>query len=143
MDQINLFKEYKGVFEEEESSFPKEKKEKIFGYSPFALQDAVGEKSAKKAWIEYEKLKLSGVEAEELIHKIVSKVRDMTAVTMGANQEDLGLKNYPYNKSKRDAKNWKREDLKYFYTKLVEIYHRSRMGGEELNVSLEKALLSI
>ena len=146
MNQTNLFKEYKGVFETEEaeeSSDSKQKKERVFGYSPFALQDAIGEKSAKKAWIEYQKLRLAGIEAEELIHKIVSKVRDMAAISMGANKEDLGIqKDYPYNKSKRDAKNWKEEDLKKFYTKLVEIYHLSRMeSGNQLDIALEKTIL--
>ena len=143
MDQNNLFKEYEGVFEEiEETSGLK--KEKIFGYSPFALQDAVGEKSAKKAWIEYEKLRFLGIEAEELVYKIVSKARDMLAISKGASKEDLGIqKDFPYNKSERDARNWQEEDLKNFYTKLVEVHHHSRMGGDELDMAIEKTLLSI
>lgn len=147
MEQNNLFKEYKGVFEAEgadKNNDPKEKKERVFGYSPFALQDAIGERSVKKIWIEYIKLRLAGIEAEELVHKIVSKVRDMVAIAMGAGKEDLGIqKDYPYNKSKRDLKNWKVEDLKNLYTKLVSIYHGSRMGVEELETALEKTLLSI
>ena len=152
MDQVNLFKEYEEVLTPAlESINPK--KEKIYSYNPFALQDAVGEKSVKKIWIEYEKLRLAGIEAEELIHKIVSKVRDMTAITMGASKEDLAIKDYPYKKSKRDARNWKEEDLKNLYTKLVKIYHHSRMSAdqnnysvgqrEELDVAIEKTLLNI
>ncbi len=148
----NLFKEYEGVFnsETEEASNLKEKKVRVFGYSPFALQDAIGEKSVKKAWIEYQKLRLAGIEAEELIHNIVSKIRDMTAIMMGASKEDLGMKDFPYNKSKRDSKNWKEKEIKNFYTKLVEIYHKSRMPadysvgqGEEIDLAIEKILLSI
>jgi len=87
----SLFKQYEGAFfEEAEGS--KNKTKKIFGYKPFALQDAIGEKSIKNIWIEYQKLRFSGIEAEELIHNIVSKIRDMTAIMMGAAKEDLGLK---------------------------------------------------
>lgn len=154
MDQINLFKEYKDVFKEAEEIAPKEKKERVFGYSPFALQDAIGERSAKKTWIEYEKLRFDGIEAEELIHKIISKVRDMLAISLGASKEDLGIKSdYPYNKSKRGLKNWKKEELKNLFTKLIEIYHRSRMGarpndysvgrGDDLDTAIEKAVLDI
>ncbi len=142
----NLFKEYEGIFEAEvaEENGSKEKKERIFSYNPFVLQDAVGEKNIKKMWIEYEKLRLAGIEAEELIHKIVSKVRDMLAISKGVSKDDLNIKNdFPYSKSKRDARNWKEENLKNFYTKLVSIYHRSRMGGGELDIALEKTLLSI
>ena len=145
MNQNNLFKEYEGIFELETTEENPGSKERVFSYSPFALQDAIGERNVKKIWIEYEKLRLDGIEVEELIHKIVAKVRDMLAICLGASKEDLGIqKDYPYNKSKKDAKNWKEEDLKTFYTKLVEIYHQARMeSGSELGVTLEKILLSI
>jgi hypothetical protein len=142
MEQNNLFKEYKSVFKEE-IPISKEKKEREFGYKPFALQDALGEKSAKKAWIEYEKLRLVGIDEEEIVYKIMSKVRDMAAIIIGASKEDLNLKDYPYNKSKKDLKNWKEEELKNLYTKLVEMYHNSRIKGDDLDIALEKALLSL
>ena len=137
----SLFKEYENVFEEKET--PKKSGGFEYAYSPFALQDAIGEKSIKAAWIEYEKLRLAGIEAEDLVRKIAGKLRDMAAITMGAGKEDLGLKDYPYNKSKKDLKNWKAEDLKNFYTKITEAYHRSRMGGDELDAALEKIILGI
>jgi hypothetical protein len=157
----SLFKEYEKVFEESHSascsaraSRDKKAGEFEFAYSPFALQDAVGEKSAKKSWIEYMKLRLTGIESEKLIFQIAGKARDMLAIIKGATKEDLGIaKDYPYNKSKRDAKNWQEKSLADFYTKLIEAYHGSRMGtrptewsfgrGEELDVALEKILLSI
>jgi hypothetical protein len=142
----SLFKQYEGIFEEKEE-VQKEKNNKPFEYafSPFALQDAIGEKSAKKAWIEYQKLRIfQGIEAEELIFRIVSKTKEMIAITLGATKEDLGVKSdFPFNKSKKDAKNWQKTELKGFYTSLIETYHRSRMGGDELDIGLEKILLSI
>jgi DNA polymerase III gamma/tau subunit len=142
----NLFKEYEGVFktETEENTEVKQKKERVFDYSPFALQDAIGERNIKKIWIEYEKLRLAGIEAERVIHNIISKVKDMLAISLGASKEDLGIKNdYPYNKSKRDLKNWEKEELKNLLTKLIEIYHHSRMGGDDLDLAIEKTILGI
>lgn len=122
----------------------REKKEKEWGYSPFALQDAIGERNIKNIWVEYQKLRQLGIESEDLIHKVMSKVRDMNAILKGATKEDLAIKSdFPFNKSKRDLKNWKPADLENFYTKLVSIYHESRMGVEELDLALEKALLSL
>lgn len=140
----SLFKEYNGVFEEKES--PKEEKAlPTFAYSPFALQDAIGEGSAKKAWLEYQKLRIKeDIQAEELIHKIANKARDMLAISLGADKESLGMKDFPFNKSKKDAKNWPTEKLKRFYTDLIEAYHRSRLeNGIDLDAALEKLLLSI
>lgn len=139
----NLFKEYEGVYNQEVLEKEK-KKEREYAYSPFAIQDAVGERSVKKTWIEYIKLRQSGIEAEDLIHNIINKTRDMVAIHQGATKEDLGIKDYPFSKSKKDLKNWEIEELKKFYSKLVEIYHRSRMeSGNELGVALEKLLLNI
>jgi DNA polymerase III gamma/tau subunit len=139
----SLFKQYEGIFTEKEE-ITKKKKENGLAYSPFALQDAVGERSAKKVWIEYTKLRFSGIEAEELVHKIASKARDMLAILKGASKEDLGIKkDYPFNKSKKDTKNWTEKNLSVFYTKLVEAYHNARLGKGELDMALEKILLSI
>ena len=138
----SLFKEYQGVFEGEEET-TKEKKSFVWSFSPFALQDAIGDKNAKKAWIEYHRIRISRIEAEEIIHKIINKVRDMNMILSGAGAEDLNMKDFPYNKSKEDLKNWKPEELKRFYTDLVSIYHESRMGGEDVDTALEKILLKL
>ena len=139
----SLFEEYKDVFKEDAEA-PKEKKERVFEYSPFALQDAIGERNVKKIWIEYQKLRLQGIAPEDIIHKIVSKVRDMSAISQGASVEDLEIKkDYPYNKSKRDLKNWKKEELKVFYEKLIDIYHSSRILSIDLDTGIEKIILSL
>jgi len=142
----NLFKEYEGVFiAEGEVETSKEKKEPFYSFSPFALQDALGAKDIKNTWLEYQKLRFAGIEVEEIIHKIVSKVRDMTAISLGATKENLNIKSdFPYNKSKKDLKNWKLEELKNLYSDLVSIYHRSRLeSGANLDIALEKILLKL
>lgn len=141
----SLFKEYEGIFKEEDlpSKDSKTKKEFEYAYSPFALQDALGERSAKNIWIEYNKLINKGIDPEDLIHKIIGKVREMSAINQGASQEDLAIKDFPFKKSKGHLKNWSREDLQIFYEKLVKVYHYSRMGGEEIGVALEKLILSL
>lgn len=141
----NLFKQYEGVFEEISEKAPKAaaKKESFFGLNAFALQDAVGEKSAKKSWIEYQKLRFEGGEAEEIIYKIVSKVSGLSALAKGASKEELGVSDYPFSKLKKDLKNWKPEELESLHRRLVTAFHLSRMGGDELDLAIEKILLSI
>lgn len=138
----SLFREYEGLFKE------KEKKDEtetpfVYAYSPFALQDAIGAKDIKKTWIEYQKLKMQEVSSEELIYKIINKVREMLAIKKGADKESLNIKkDFSFNKSKIHSKNWKDPDLESFYTKLIIAFHKSRQG-ENLEVSLEKLILNI
>lgn len=145
MENQSLFKEYEDIFRGDNQEKPEaRKKQKFFAYSPFALQDAIGARDVKKIWLEYQRLRLSGVGAEDLIHKIAGKTREMAAIGMGASKEDLDMKSdYPYHKSKRDLKNWKTAELQEFYRRIVEIYHRSRTSGEDLDLSVEMALLKI
>ncbi len=122
----------------------KDKKGIEYDFSPFALQDAIGMKSAKNSWIEYMKLRELNIEPEEIAPKIVSKFREMLAIIKGASKEDLGIKSdFPYNKSKKDLKNWDEVSLKNFYLKTIRLYHESRALGEGLDTALEKALLSL
>lgn len=139
----SLFKEYEDIFEDKEELENQKTGRPDFVYSPFALQDALGERSAKKTWLEYQKLRLQGIEAEELIYKLISKARDMLAISKGVDKEILNLKDYPYNKSKKDLKNWPIKNLTDFYNKTITAYYESRMGKEELETALEKIILSI
>lgn len=140
---ISLFKQYEGVFDKEESEETSDTKDKKYRYSPFALQDAIGGANVKNIWIEYQKLILSGIIPDEIIYNIISKVRDMVFISKGASVSDLGIKDYPYNKSKRDLKNWGINELEVFYEKTLDALFEARQGKVDLGVSIEKILLSL
>lgn len=139
----SLFKQYEGVFEEKQEIPNKKSAQREYSYSPFALQDAIGERDIKKIWLEYQKLILEGVVPDDLIYKVISKIRDMVLIANGANAKQLEMKDYPYNKSKQHIKNWKTIELLDFYEKLVTIFHESRMGKEGIDLALEKLFLSL
>ncbi len=112
------------------------------GYNPFAIADAVGKRSAKEAWIEYIKSRENNNEPEEIHGRVVGKVRDiLIAETVAA--EESGMHPFVYRKAKMDLKNWPEDSLQNFYTRLVSLYHNSRLGGEDMDVALEKELLKI
>lgn len=145
MDQQNLFKEYEGVFDEwteGEGEIPVKEARKKETYNPFAIPDAVGKKSAKESWIEYTVARLQGGEPEELHARALSKVRDII-IASKEKQEDTAMHPFVYKKAKWDAKNWKEGELEKTYKKFVEIYHLSRMGGDELDIAMEKLLLTL
>lgn len=140
---ISLFKQYEGVFDKEESAEISNPNDKKYRYSPFALQDAIGSRNVKNIWIEYQKLILDGITPDEIVYNIISKVRDMVFISKGASVSDLGIKDYPYNKSRKDLKNWDINELEVFYEKTLDSLFGARQGGVDLGVSLEKILLSL
>lgn len=139
-----LFKNYQGVFEEKEEVAEKKKPAFEYEYSPFALQDALGSKNPKNAWIEYIKLRFAGIEAESIAPNLISKARDMLGIALGAGQSELGIKKYfPYSKSQKDSRNWKKEELEKLYSELIYIYHESRIANKDLDAEVEKIILSL
>lgn len=145
MDQQNLFKQYEGVFDEwleGEDEAPVNEARKKEAYNPFAIADAVGKKSAKESWIEYTIARLQGGESEELHARALGKVRDII-IASKEKQEDTSMHPFVYKKAKADYKNWKEGELEKTYKKFVEIYHLSRMGGDELDIAIEKMLLRL
>lgn len=126
-------------YREEKKAFKKWENEK---YNSFALPDAVGRKSAKDAWIEYEKARMALGTPEELHARVWGKVRDMIAANYGS-VEESGLHPFVYKKAKADLKNWNEESLNKFIELLIDVYHESRMGVVELDIGMEKLLLGI
>jgi hypothetical protein len=154
-----LFEEFSHVFSQENSEeivddIQTKQKVRQFRYSPFALQDAIGEGDKKKMWIEYRVLVMDGIPVDELYFKIIDKARDMLAVKRGLDQGDLSIKhNFVWSKTLAHAKKWDEEKLEKFYGDLVQIYYRTRMGAEQnvfagfadqdMEIALEKTFLRL
>lgn len=111
-------------------------------FSPFALPDAVGKKSPKEAWIEYQRARMAGIEPEELHARVWAKVRDMISSESGT-ADELLIHPFVHKKAQADFRNWPPRLLQDFADELIDVYHQSRLGGDGLDVSMEKALLSI
>ncbi len=130
------------VLDDKAGSKGKDKNWGTAQYNVFALADSVGSKSAKAIWIEYEKALMKGASAEELFSRIWGKIKDMQSSQISS-PEVLGIHPFVHKKAKLDGKNWGEIEMKKFMSKLIYIYHSARLGKEELELSLEKLILSI
>ncbi len=138
----SLFKQYEGVFGEENDTFEKTRPEKQANKAGFAIADALGQGRAKEVWVEFTKQMNAGSSIEMIHGLLVAKVRDMLASDKGS-AEELGIHPFVYRKAKADAKNWDREKLQAIYDKFVLAYHNSRLGDETLDTAVEKILLAL
>ena len=87
-------------------------------YKIFAVANAFAARSAKDAWVEYTKLRMSGVAPEQIVGIIWSKART-------------------------DLRQWGKSDLDRIRSRIIAIYHEARMGEAELDNTLERLLLTI
>ena len=106
------------------------------------MADFFGAGEIKRIWIEYVKLRSSGVEPEVLCGMLISKARDML-FSQNESALNLGIHPFVYSKAKKDFKNWQVEKLKKVYDALVFAYHDARIAGLDLGIEIEKIILKL
>jgi len=112
-------------------------------FNIFALTDALGARKKKEAWVLYQKALFSGIMAEEVFFKIFWLVKSMLIASRTKNVGETDMKIFPYNKAKSFLKNFKSGELEKLSEDLVVGYIRARQGQGEVEVLVEKTLLSL
>jgi len=117
-------------------------------YNLFALTDALGEKDRKKLWVLLQRAYISGASAEEIHSLFFWQIKNiLIAKELGLpgaqKAESIGIKQYPFRKALTFSKNFSEEELKNLLGKLVHISQESISGGTELELGLEKVVLSV
>ncbi|MEK9171804.1 MAG: hypothetical protein AAB782_01030 [Patescibacteria group bacterium] len=112
-------------------------------FNIFTLTDALGARKRKKAWILYQKALSAGLSAEEIFFKLFWQVKSMLIASRTKNAEETDMKAFPYNKAKSFLKNFKPGELEKLSESLVVGYHRACRGKSEVEILVEKLLLSL
>lgn len=123
---------------------PIEKKSREKGGN-FALAEALARRDKKGAWVEFERARRSGAAMEEL-HGIVFWQMKTLFLAKTLSKEDAmraGVKEYSYRTGYAAAKNFLGDEIEERLTLLKDMYHRAHRGDDDLEVALEKFVLSI
>lgn len=112
-------------------------------FNIFAFTDAVGARQKKQAWIIYRKALSVGISAEEIFYKLVWQIKSMLIALKTKNVSETDMKPFPYNKAKGFLKNFKPSELEALSEKLVVGYYLARRGKGEIEILIEKILLSL
>lgn len=114
-----------------------EAKENIFNITNYLLA-----RDKKNLWIEYQNLRNSFV-PEEIHGTLFWAFKNVALVAKSKNAEDTGLKSFVYGNSKRALTKFSQEELDEKFWTLTKILGDSRRGEGELDVLLEKWILSV
>lgn len=125
--------------EEEESVGPKKRPD----FNVFALTDAIGARDKKRAWLLYMQALAAGISAEEVFFKLVWQMKTMLIAKNTKSVSETDMKPFPYSKAKGFLKNWKDGELEKMSENIVIGYARARRGDGEIDMMVEKALLSL
>ena len=112
-------------------------------FNIFTLTDALGARDKKQAWVLYQKALAAGFSAEEIFFKIIWQVKSMLIALRTKNVGETDMKAFPYSKAKRFLKNFKPGELEKLSEDLVIDYQCARRGEIEIEMVIEKVLLSL
>lgn len=112
-------------------------------FNIFALTNAIGARNKREAWMLYRKALASGMVPEEVFYKLVWQVKTMLVASRTRSVAETDMKPYPYDKAKRNLKNFKPGELEQISENLVKSYHELRRGHEDAETMVEKALLNL
>ena len=112
-------------------------------FNIFLLTDAIGERDKRNAWLIYRKALASGMSAEEIFWRVMWGVKSLILAQKTSSPEESGLNPFVYRKAKSFLKNWEITELEKLSKALVDGLHRSRRGNSEIEIILEKEILSL
>lgn len=111
----------------------------------FIIADAIGARDKKAAWVEFEKIRLSGAAMEEVHGTIFWAFKSMYIVATASREEALatGMKDYTYRTYFNFSKHYLHGELKEKLGELKEMYHRAHRGEGELDLFIESFLIRL
>ena len=109
----------------------------------FALADALGLRDRKRAWTLLVSLLREGAKPEELAGILHWQARSMLVASRVGSAAEANMKDFVFNKSRRYAKQFTDEELADLSSRLVALYHESHRGGGQLELLLERFVLSL
>lgn len=109
----------------------------------FTLGDAFGRRNKKELWALFLKAIEEGISAEEIHGVLFWQLKSMVVARGAETPEKAGLHPFVFKKSLSFAKNFTESELKSLSSKMVKFYHDARRGGTELELAIEKFILSI
>ncbi len=112
-------------------------------FNTFALADALSGKDKKSLWLLFNEARLRGIAPEEIIGVLWWQLKTLRLSSLTANASEAGLKDYPYNKAKRALSKFKEDELEQLSLSLHKLQHESRLGLCDLEVALERWILSL
>lgn len=120
----------------------------ISTYNPFSIGDAIANKQKRKAWILLQGAFLEGVPAEEIFWKIWWQIKNLLLVKKLSEskvrniEKESGLHPFVIKKALLAIKNFSSQELNELSWKMVDLYHKSKRGIIDLELGLEKFIIS-
>lgn len=112
-------------------------------FNTFALADALANKDKKTLWLLLMRARHAEVSPEEIAGTLFWQLKSLRMAKITKSPDEAGMKEFPYSKAKRASTKFKTEELQSLSQSLISLYHRGHLGLTDLDVALERWILSV
>lgn len=117
--------------------------EKSERFNVFLLTDALLRRDKKSLWVLLMRAKRAGISAEEIIGTLFWQIKSMRLAGLTKSAAESGLKPFVYGKAKKGADTFGNERVTELSRELLEIYHDGHLGKRDIDLALERFVLTM
>lgn len=119
------------------------KGEKEERFNVFGLAELLSKKDKRNLWMLLCDAKAAGIPTEEIIGILWWQLKALRLALKTNSASEAGMKDFPYNKSKRALGNFKDGELEYLSHSLIALRHDGHLGKRDIDLALEKWVLTL
>ncbi len=112
-------------------------------FNAFGMADSLAKKDKRMLWVQLQEAKTAGLSPEEIIGTLWWQIKSLRLAKVTQNAAEAGMKDYPYNKAKGALSNFKEGELEALTESLLAVYHDGHLGKKDIDLALEKWMLTI
>lgn len=112
-------------------------------FNVFALGDALARKDKKALWLLLTDAFRAGLSGEEIAGTLWWQLKTLRLAAVTNSAADAGMKDFPYNKAKRALSTFADGELTALSEGLLACYHDARLGKLDLDLALERWVLTL
>jgi len=112
-------------------------------FNAFGMADCLARKDKKTFWLQLQDAKRAGLSAEEIIGTLWWQLKSMRLAKLTTSASQAGMKDFPYNKAKRALSTFKEGELEQLSQSLLAVYHEGHLGTVDIDIALERWVLTL
>jgi len=109
----------------------------------FEFSDALGRRDKRGLWVLYQDALTELVPAEEVHGIFFWQIKSMLLGKLCKTPTEAGMKDFPFQKARGYARNYKDGELETILENLVSMYHEAHRGNLDFYIGLEKFILGL
>ena len=112
-------------------------------FNAFGMADSLLRKDKKTLWLQLQDAKQAHLSAEEIIGTLWWQLKTLRIAKNTNTASEAGMKDFPYNKAKRSLSVFKEGELERLSKGLLTVYHDGHLGKIDIDIALERFLLTL